>query len=332
MTDTSALLEVTDLCIDYVTADGWVRAVDGVSFTLHQGELLGLAGESGSGKSTLIHGILRTLGQPGVITGGEVRFLGRDVLAMSAEELRQLRWREIAMVFQSAMNALNPVATLHEQIADTLRAHERGITKVAIRKRAEELLDLVGIDRQRLGAYPHMLSGGMRQRAVIAIALALHPKVVIMDEPTTALDVVVEKQILQRVLELKSSIGFSILFITHDLPLMLSIADRIGILYAGRLAELGPTATLQHQPAHPYTAGLMRVFPSMFGQRQALHGIPGTPPSMVSPPSGCRFHPRCAYAADACRSQPPALSPRGDRHVAACILDALPQEAAPTRR
>ncbi len=317
------LLEVEGLCVDYVTAEGPVRAVDGVTFQLRQGEILGLAGESGSGKSTLIHGIMRTLGPPGVITGGCVRFGGRDLLSMSPEELRRVRWRDIAMVFQSAMNALNPVATVYEQLADTIRAHEPTASARQLRTRGERALELVGIDPARIDAYPHTLSGGMRQRVVIAIALVLEPRVVIMDEPTTALDVVVEKQILQRVLQLKEELGFSILFITHDLPLMLEISDRIGIMYAGRLAELGPAQALRSDAAHPYTRGLMKAFPSTVGPRTVLSGIEGAPPSLANPPPGCRFHPRCDVAIDACRGAAPPLRQRTTGHWAACVHDSV---------
>jgi len=314
------LLEVEDLSVDYVTPKGRVRAVDRVSFTVGVGEIVGLAGESGSGKSTILHALMRTLGPPAVITGGAVRFRGRDVLAMDEPSLRRFRWREMALVFQSAMDALNPVLTIGEQLVDTIRAHE-ATSRAAARARAGELLALVGIDPRRLDAHPHTLSGGMRQRVGIALALALEPPLLLLDEPTTALDVVVEKEILHKLVELKQRLGFSVLIITHDLPLMLDLTDRMGVLYAGRLAELGPAKTLRAASAHPYTRGLMRAFPSLFGPRQALVGIPGAPPSLGAPPPGCRFHPRCELATDACRLWAPALTPRGPdpiEHLAAC--------------
>ncbi|MCC6619877.1 MAG: ABC transporter ATP-binding protein [Deltaproteobacteria bacterium] len=311
------LLEVEELTVDYVTPTGRVRAVDRVSFTVARGEIVGLAGESGSGKSTVVHALMRTLGPPAVIAGGSVRYQGRDVLAMDEAALRRFRWREMALVFQSAMDALNPVLTIGEQLVDTIRAHAPTSRRDA-RARARDLLALVGIDPGRLDSHPHTLSGGMRQRVAIAIALALEPPLLLMDEPTTALDVVVEKEILQKLLELKDRLGFSVLVISHDLPLLLELTDRLGVLYAGRLAELGPSAALRAGSRHPYTRGLMRAFPSLTGPRQALVGIPGSPPSLASPPTGCPFHPRCELTMPTCRAVAPALSARGPDHLAAC--------------
>jgi peptide/nickel transport system ATP-binding protein len=311
------LLEVEDLCVDYITPTGRVRAVDRVSFTVAAGEIVGLAGESGSGKSTIVHALMRTLGPPAVIAGGSVRFRGTDILAMDENALRRFRWREMALVFQSAMDALNPVLTIGEQLVDTLEAHT-ALSRRAARARARELLSLVGIDPDRLDSYPHTLSGGMRQRVGIAIALALEPPLLLMDEPTTALDVVVEKEILQKLLELEARLGFSVLVISHDLPLLLELTDRMGVLYAGRLAELGPSNTLRTGSQHPYTRGLMRAFPSLHGPRQALVGIPGSPPSLAAPPGGCAFHPRCELAQPTCRQVAPRLDPRGPGHLAAC--------------
>jgi peptide/nickel transport system ATP-binding protein len=287
-----ALLEVRDLNVRYLTPRGPVRAVDGVSFEIAPGEVFGLAGESGSGKSTIAHAIMRLLHPPAVITGGQVRFDGADVLDMTDEELTKFRWGQVSMVFQSAMNALNPVITVGEQITDVIEAHMR-LGKREARERAAFLLDLVGIEKTRIDSYPHQLSGGMRQRVVIAIALALNPPLMIMDEPTTALDVVVQKEILQQIEQLKEKMGFSILFITHDLSLMVEFSDRIGIMYAGEIVELAEAKELFNNPLHPYTQGLMSSFPALSGPKVKLTGIPGAPPDMVLPPSGCRFHPRC---------------------------------------
>jgi peptide/nickel transport system ATP-binding protein len=286
------LLDVRDLYVEYVTARGPVRAVDGVSFSIAHGEVFGLAGESGCGKSTIAHAIMRVLRPPAVITGGHVLFNGDDVLDMSHEELEAFRWRDVSMVFQSAMNALNPVMRVGDQIVDVLLKHKL-VSEREARNRAAELLDIVGIDRRRLDSYPHELSGGMRQRAVIAIALALNPPLMIMDEPTTALDVVVQKDIMQQIEQLKQAMGFSILFITHDMSLMVEFSDRIGIMYAGEIVELAPAKELFNNPLHPYTQGLINSFPPLTGPKQKLTGIPGSPPDLVSPPPGCRFHPRC---------------------------------------
>lgn len=275
-----------------MTANGPVRAVDGVSFSIAPGEVFGLAGESGCGKSTIAHAIMRVLRPPAMITGGHVLFNGDDVLDMTHEELEEFRWSDVSMVFQSAMNSLNPVMKVGDQIADVLIKHNKQTPQEA-RSRAAELLDVVGIERRRLDSYPHELSGGMRQRAVIAIALALNPSLMIMDEPTTALDVVVQKDIMQQIEQLKQAMGFSILFITHDMSLMVEFSDRIGIMYAGEIVELAPAKELFNHPLHPYTQGLINSFPPLTGPKQKLTGIPGAPPNLISPPSGCRFHPRC---------------------------------------
>src|SRR5215216_3495606 len=287
----STLLDVRDLCVQYLTPRGPVRAVDGVSFAIKPGEVFGLAGESGSGKSTIAHAILRLLHPPALITGGQVVFNGEDVLDMDDQELERFRWREISIVFQSAMNSLNPLMTIGDQIIDVIDAHMK-LARGEAHDRAAFLLDLVGIDPKRLSAYPHELSGGMRQRAVIAIALALSPPLMIMDEPTTALDVVVQKDIMQQIEQLKEKMGFSILFITHDLSLMVEFSTRIAIMYAGEIVELAPARELFENPLHPYTQGLMNSFPALTGERRVLTGIPGSPPDMLRPPSGCRFHPR----------------------------------------
>jgi peptide/nickel transport system ATP-binding protein len=265
-----------------------------VSFSIAPGEVLGLAGESGSGKSTIAHAIIRVLRPPAVISGGQVLFQGRDVLALDQRELEQFRWRNISMVFQSAMNALNPVRAVGDQIVDVIVAHTR-TSKQEAWERAAELFKVVGIDPRRIHAYPHQLSGGMRQRAVIAIALALNPPLMIMDEPTTALDVVVQRNIMQQIRRLKEEMGFSILFITHDLSLLVEFSDRIAIMYAGEIVEQAPARQLFRDPKHPYTVGLMSSFPPLTGPKKVLSGIPGSPPDLAHPPAGCRFHPRCPY-------------------------------------
>ncbi len=313
------LLSVSDLRVEYLTGSGAVKAVDGVSFDIAQGEVLGLAGESGSGKSTIAHALMRLLHPPAVIAGGEIRFQDQDVLALSGRDLEDFRWSKISMVFQSAMNSLNPVMTIGDQITDAIHAHKK-ISKTRANERAAELLEAVGIEPQRLRSYPHQLSGGMRQRAVIAIALALEPPMMIMDEPTTALDVVMQREIMQQIEELKLRLGFSILFITHDLSLLVEFSDRIAVMYAGEIVELGPAREIFSNPLHPYTRGLMNSFPALEGKKVHLTGIPGSPPNMLNPPSGCRFHPRCSLFQPMHAQVRPKLREAEPGHFVACHL------------
>jgi peptide/nickel transport system ATP-binding protein len=312
------LLAVRDLCVEYVTEEGPVRAVDRISFEVGRGELLGIAGESGCGKSTLAQALLRILPPPAVITGGQVLFEGQDLLGLDEAGLRAVRWRRLSMVFQSAMDALSPVLTIGEQLSDTLRAH--GVGRARARERCAELLALVGLQADLLARHPHQLSGGMRQRVGIALALALEPALVVLDEPTTALDVIVEGEILQQLLELRRRLGFSAIFITHDLTRMLQVCDRVAILYAGRLVEVAPAAALRAGPRHPYTQGLLAAFPSVLGPDEERSSIPGAPPSLRDPPPGCRFHPRCPRAVERCRVEEPGLTALGGGRAAACHL------------
>jgi peptide/nickel transport system ATP-binding protein len=289
---TKTLLEVKGLEVEY----GRVRAVDGVDLSIGTGESLGLAGESGCGKSTMANAIMQILRPPARIVGGSILFEGEDLVGKSTEQLRKYRWRNVSMVFQSAMNALNPVMRVGDQFVDMMQAHERISKRHAI-VRAGELLELVGMDKRRVRSYPHELSGGMRQRVIIAMALALNPELIILDEPTTALDVVVQREILQEVEALKRDFGFAVLFITHDLSLLLEFADRIAIMYAGEIVETAPAAILAESPLHPYTQGLLQSFPPLTGPRVKLSGISGAPPDLREPPAGCRFHPRCPHCA-----------------------------------
>ncbi len=314
------LLEVNDLQVEYQTRHGRVRAVDHVSFNINSNEVLGLAGESGCGKSTIAHAVTRMLHPPAYITGGEVLFRKTDLLLMDEAKLADFRWRHMSIVFQSAMNSLNPVLSIGEQIIDAIQAH-MVIGKKEARERAKELLQTVGIEPRRIDSYPHQLSGGMRQRTMIAIALALNPELIIMDEPTTALDVVVQKQIMEEIQELKQQFGFSILFITHDLSLLVEFADRICIMYAGNQVEVAPSREIFTNPKHPYTQRLMNSFPTLSGPKRELKGIPGSPPDLISPPTGCRFHPRCDVAiAGRCQEVVPLLREVSPRHLAACHL------------
>jgi peptide/nickel transport system ATP-binding protein len=292
--------------VDYLVPGRPVRAVDHVSFSLLPGEIVGLAGESGCGKSTAAQAILRILKPPAEITGGRIFFQGQDLVTMDPTELRTFRWRHISLVFQSAMNALNPVLSVGDQFVDMIRAHEH-VSKSVARGRATDLLQLVGIEHSRIKSFPHELSGGMRQRVVIAMALALRPELIIMDEPTTALDVVVQREILQDIQELQRELGFAVLFITHDLSLLVEFSDRIGIMYAAKLVELAPAAALFAHPEHPYTQGLMSSFPALTGPKTLISGIPGSPPDLGNPPAGCRFHPRCPRAIARCSTVEPYL-------------------------
>jgi peptide/nickel transport system ATP-binding protein len=311
------LVEIDGLLVEYPVSGGSVRAVDDVSLDIRRGEIVGLAGESGCGKSTVAHSLLRILKPPGEITGGRVVFDGQDVLALSVKQLRHFRWRNVSIVFQSAMNSLNPVMKIGDQFVDMFKAHGH-VRKSDALRRSAELMELVGIDPSRLRAYPHELSGGMRQRVVIAMALALNPELLVMDEPTTALDVVVQREILREIEVLQGELGFAVLFITHDLSLLVEFSDRIAIMYAGKLVELASARELFEGPLHPYTVGLMQSFPPLSGERQRLTGIPGSPPDLREPPSGCRFHPRCPRAERRCSTDEPALAASSDGRLAAC--------------
>ena len=323
---TDTLLELRGLTVEYGHGERPVRAVDAIDLRISPGEIIGLAGESGCGKTTVASAVMQILRPPGHIVGGSVLFRGDDIVGKKESELRRFRWRNVSMVFQSAMNALNPVLRVGDQFVDMMRAHEK-ISKRRALARAGEVLEFVGIDEKRVRAYPHELSGGMRQRVIIAMALSLKPELIIMDEPTTALDVVVQREILQQVEALKQDFGFAVLFITHDVSLLLEFADRIAIMYAGEIVESAPATELRDAPRHPYTQGLLESFPPLSGPRTRLTGIPGFPPDLRDPPSGCRFHPRCPHclpdAVDLYRRQTterPVLREVERDHLVACHL------------
>ncbi|NLZ34809.1 MAG: ABC transporter ATP-binding protein, partial [Clostridiales bacterium] len=284
-----AVLEVENLCVDYITENGHIRAVDNVSFVIEEGKSLGLAGESGCGKSTIAYSLMRLHRPPALITRGKIIMDGKDILSLSENELQKFRWKKISMVFQSAMNCLNPVVTLEKQFFELYRTHDITKSRKEARKMAEELLKIVGIPPERLKDYPHQLSGGMRQRAVIAMALALKPKLLILDEPTTALDTVVQRDILQKIYELKKEFNFSILFITHDISLMMEFCDTVAIMYAGKIVEQAPSKKILKKPQHPYSYGLKNSFPSLQGEVKYMEGIPGSPLDLKCIPKGCRF-------------------------------------------
>jgi peptide/nickel transport system ATP-binding protein len=339
----SVLLDISDLTVSYGSGPHAVRAVEGVSLSIRPGEAIGLAGESGSGKSTLAMAVTRLLRPPAVVNGGRVTYYPSamdgpadpvEVFDLDKRALRRFRWQEIAVVLQSAMNALNPVLSLRAQLTDVIAAHRPELDRAAQVARARELLEIVGVSADRLGAYPHELSGGMRQRAMIAMALALRPRLIIMDEPTTALDVVTQRQILEELAGLRQQFGFAMVFITHDLSLLLETADTIAVMYAGRLVEYATARQVYAEPAHPYTAGLLRSFPPLSGPRRILEGIPGSPPSLRDLPPGCPFRPRCERAEADCAAVRPALEPPpGDDtgRLVACFHPLIPEGSERTR-
>ena len=306
MIATRPVLEVKDLSVEYASDAGPVRAVDQVSLDVAPGEFIGIVGESGCGKSTFLFAVARLLSPPARVVSGSVRLQGRDLLAMNEAALREIRWRDYSVVMQSAMNALNPVLTVGAQLQDTIAAHEP-ISARETHRRSGSLLRLVGIDPIHLKSFPHQLSGGMRQRAMIAMALLFTPQLVIMDEPTSALDVVAQRSLMLQIKELQRKIGFAALFVTHDMSLVSHFSDRLAVMYAGQIVELGKTRDLFDDPKHPYTRALMASFPSITGPKQDLQGIPGTPPDLARPPNGCRFNPRCPLVEPRFRVEEPRM-------------------------
>jgi len=312
------VLEVSGLSVEYVLDRGGVRAVDDVSFTVGRGEFLGIVGESGCGKSTLLFAIAQLLAPPARVDSGSVRFKGTSLVGLTDKQLAATRWRDMSVVMQSAMNALNPVMSIGAQFKDAMRAHgvKRGDEIAA---RSAEVLRMVGIDPAHLRSYPHQLSGGMRQRAMIAMAMLFTPELVIMDEPTSALDVVAQRSLMVQIKELQETYGFAVIFVTHDMSLISHFSDRLMVMYAGQVSELGPTRAVFDKPRHPYTQGLLEAFPSIRGPRVPLKGIPGSPPNLAKVPNGCRFHPRCPQAWDRCREEAPELY-EVSGVVARCLL------------
>ncbi len=315
-----SLLEVDNLLMYYVTDRGYVKAVDDVSFDVQKKESLGLAGESGCGKTSAALTILKLLPQNGRIMGGKINFGGQNILELSDSKFRkEIRWKKISMIFQGAMNALHPNYNIGHQIAEAVLEHE-SINKKEALERAGTLLELVGIEPSKVNRYPHELSGGMKQRAVAAMALACNPEMVIADEPTTALDVIVQAQVLKVMKELQSRLDLAWILISHDLSMIAETCTKVAIMYAGKIAEYGDVVHLFKEPLHPYTQKLISAFPSVMGQRTELASIPGFPPDLLSPPPGCRFHPRCPYAMEICKKKEPLLSKQGEKQYVSCFL------------
>ncbi|MGH8890939.1 MAG: ABC transporter ATP-binding protein [Acidothermaceae bacterium] len=309
------VLEVRDLRVEYASTRGPVGAVDGVDLDVHRGEFVGVVGESGCGKSTMLFAIAQLLSPPAEITGGSVIFNGNNLVTMTEKKLNVLRWRDFSVVMQSAMNALNPVKSIGAQFQDAIDAHNEHVA----RERPSEVMQLVGIDPIHLKSYPHQLSGGMRQRAMIAMALLFTPDLVIMDEPTSALDVVAQRSLMVQIKQLQRQLGFAVIFVTHDMSLVSHFSDQLIVMYAGQVVEVGPTRQVFDTPQHPYSRGLLDAFPSIIGPKTKLTGIPGTPPDLGFPPAGCRFHPRCPQVFGDCLVVEPDLYQVGSAK-ARCLL------------
>ena len=311
------VLQVKDLTMHYQTRQGTVKAVDGISFELARGEVLGLVGESGCGKTSIAVTLMKLLPDNALILKGQVLLDGQDLMTMDDTTLRKYRWRRISMIFQAAMNSLNPVHRVGDQIVEAIEAHDMAATLKEAQETVDRLFRLVGLDPRLTDRYPHEFSGGMRQRAVIAMALACQPDVIVADEPTTALDVIVQDRILRQIKEIQTDLNMSMIYITHDIAVVAEVTDRIGVMYAGKLVELGSTADVFERPIHPYTKALLSVFPSIRGEKRPLTTLGGEPPNLVDPPTGCRFHPRCTYATPICQQEEPPIVVR-DGHWAAC--------------
>jgi oligopeptide/dipeptide ABC transporter ATP-binding protein len=317
---TESVLDIHHLGVEYVVRAGRVRAVDDVSLSVRRGETLGLVGESGCGKSTLGRAVLRLVSSPGEITDGEILFQRQDLLTLSEREMARIRGKHISMVFQDPMTSLNPLMRIDEHIIETIRTHERDVSTAQARERAAELIDRLGITAERLADYPHQLSGGMRQRVMIGLALALNADVIIADEPTTSLDVLVEAQFLDLLEELQSSLNLTIILITHNIGIVAQVAHRVAVMYAGKLIELGEATPLFGAPLHPYTQGLLASVPNIQLRDDHLQTMDGSPPDLIHPPQGCRFHPRCPRVMERCRTEVPPWKAHEPERWVACWL------------
>jgi peptide/nickel transport system ATP-binding protein len=312
------VLKVEDLTMHYTTRSGEVSAVNDVSFSLNRGQAMGLVGESGCGKTSIAFSLLKLLPENAIIKSGKIFLNGTDLVPLKESEMRKIRWRSISMVFQAAMNALNPVYKVGDQIIEAMETHGQVDTLSGAREHIASLFNLVGLDPKLMDQYPHEYSGGMRQRAVIAMALACNPDLIIADEPTTALDVIVQDALLREMIELQRKLNMSMIYISHDVAVIAEVTERVGVMYAGRMAEFGTSEEIFKHPLHPYTYGLMSAFPSIVGPKRELTTLPGEPPDLISPPSGCRFHPRCPFATEICSQEVPEFKDLGVDHFAAC--------------
>lgn len=318
MAENGVALKVENLTMHYHTRGGEVSAVDHVSFDLAQGKSLGLVGESGCGKSSIAFTLLRLLPENARLIEGHVFLDGMDILALDEKELLKVRWKGISMVFQAAMNALDPVYRVSDQIIEAMQTHFKNLAHAEGLDRVAELFTLVGLDPNLMDRYPHEFSGGMRQRAIIAMALACEPQVLIADEPTTALDVIVQDRILRELRKIQQKLKMSMIYISHDIAVIAEVSDQIGVMYAGRMAELASAVEIFERPMHPYTHALMNCFPSILGEKQELHTLPGEPPDLLDPPSGCRFHPRCPSKSTKCMQSQPPFERHENGHWVAC--------------
>jgi len=315
-----ALLEVDSLAVEFRTRRGVIRAVDNVSLSLNKGETLGLVGESGSGKSTLGHSLIRLVPYPGLIVGGHIKIGGKDILSCSEEEMRSIRGENITFVFQDPMTSLNPVKKIGAHLIELIHTHKSDVSKEEAAKLTEDALKDVGISPERMNDYPHQFSGGMRQRIMIALAIALNPDIVIADEPSTALDVIVQAKILDLLESLRDAHGMALILITHDISVVLERCEKIIVMYAGNFVEYADSLSLHKDPKHPYTQGLLRTVPNIELADQKLEGIPGSPPDLLDPPNGCRFWPRCPQVMNICRKKEPPMIELGDGHSVRCFL------------
>ncbi|MCD4739274.1 MAG: ABC transporter ATP-binding protein [Anaerolineae bacterium] len=315
---TNNVLEVKNLTMHYMTRKGPVSAINNVNFSVARGESLGLVGESGCGKTSIALSLLNLLPDNALIKQGQILINSKDIVPLNYAEICKFRWKQISMIFQAAMNALNPVYTVEDQILEAMQEHLPHLSEAEMDKRVDELFELAGLDPEFKDQYPHQYSGGMRQRAVIAMALSCEPDIIVADEPTTALDVIVQDALLKRIRKIQEKLNMAMIYISHNVAVIAEVSDRVGVMYAGNLVEMASTEAIFHHPLHPYTIGLMSAFPSIVGEKTKLVTLPGEPPDLLDPPTGCRYHPRCPYATTICSQEDPEYREHGVAHFVAC--------------